>query len=174
MCADRSADGSFWNFSLGFYALPEVAEAFLELQDRCGADVNVLLFLLYRADAGRLLSAADVERIDALAAPWRESVVVPLRSVRRALKAAVGEFHPADTAALRTEVKRIELAAERLQQEKLESMAAAMPGAACDDAAACARIHLKCYARHVGGLEPGPAARILERFGADAAARHRA
>ena len=168
MGADRSADGSFWDFSLKFYALPEVADAFLELQDRSGADVNVMLFLLYLARAGRLLGAADIARIDTLAAPWRETVVAPLRSVRRALRSPVGEFQPGATAALRSDVKRIELAAERLQQEMLERLTDALPEPGGDGPAVCARIHLERYARRLGGLEPGPAARILERFAAAA------
>ncbi len=156
---------SFWNFSTAFYALPGAAETCLELQDRNGADVNVLLFLLHLARAGRLLGPADVARIDALAAPWRKAVVAPLRGVRRVLKAPVGAFEPAVAARLRDEVKRIELAAERLQQETLERLAAAgMPAGAGTDPAACARAHLAAYGEAIGGLDAAAAGRILERF----------
>lgn len=165
MTAPRPVEGSFWDFSLAFYALPGVAEACLALQERCGVDVNVLLFLLYLARVGRLLSPVDVEKIDALAAPWRQAVVVPLRSVRRALKESVGEFRPDATAALRTEVKRIELAAERVQQETLERLfplgAIGEPHA---DSAACARIHLERYGARMSGLERDAAELILTRF----------
>ena len=34
---------SFWDFSLAFYALPGVADACLELQERCSVDVKVML-----------------------------------------------------------------------------------------------------------------------------------
>ena len=60
MPAERPAVPSFWDFSLAFYAMPGVADACLQLQDGCGADVNVLLFLLYRARDGYMLSAAEV------------------------------------------------------------------------------------------------------------------
>ena len=39
----------FWKFSLGYYRGAGVSEACLELQDRCGVDVNVVLFLLWMA-----------------------------------------------------------------------------------------------------------------------------
>ena len=165
MSARPGRGESFWEFSLAFYALPGVADACLELQERNGADVNVVLFLLHLARARRLLAPADVARIDALASPWREAVVAPLRRVRRALKTSVGAFEPAATGRLRGEVKRIELAAERLQQETLERLAAAgMPAGAGTDPAACARAHLAAYGEAIGGLDAAAAGRILERF----------
>jgi len=165
MPAERPAVPSFWDFSLAFYAMPGVAEACLQLQDSGGADVNVLLFLLYRARNGCMLSAAEVRHIEALAAPWREAVVVPLRTVRRTLKAPVGAFPPQLTAALRTEIKRIELAAERVQQETLERLAAIeAPGAACMDSAACARVHLQHYGDCIGTLADDATEQILGQF----------
>jgi uncharacterized protein (TIGR02444 family) len=135
------------------------------LQERCGVDVNVLLFLLYLARAGRSLSAADVERIEMLAAPWQHAVVVPLRSVRRALKESVGEFRPETTAGLRTEVKRAELAAERVQQETLERLfPVSGTGEPGSDPAACARTHFERYGARMGGLEREPAELVLARF----------
>ncbi|MGH8662852.1 MAG: TIGR02444 family protein [Burkholderiales bacterium] len=167
MSAERTTAHAFWDFSFAFYARPGVARACLELQESCGVDVNVLLFLLYLARSRRLLVAADVERIDALATPWRQAIVIPLRNVRRALKAPVGAFHPDATAALRTEVKRIELAAERVQQETLERLAVDEAlGTPCLDPAACARVHLQLYGDRIGALEGDPSERILAQFAA--------
>ena len=45
----------FWRFSLRIY--PAVADTCLELQDRFGVDVNVLLFLLFAARNGQRYSA---------------------------------------------------------------------------------------------------------------------
>jgi uncharacterized protein (TIGR02444 family) len=165
MPAKRRAASGFWDFSLAFYARPGVAEACLELQESCGADVNVLLYLLYLARSGRLLAAADVEHIDALAAPWRQAVVIPLRNVRRALKMPVGAFHPSATAALRTEVKRNELAAERVQQETLERLAPGdATGTPCADPIACARVHLQLYGDRIGAPPCNPSERIAAQF----------
>ncbi len=165
MPAERPAVQSFWDFSLAFYAMPGVADACLALQDSCSADVNVLLFLLYRARDGHMLSATEVRRIEALAEPWRQAVVVPLRTLRRTLKAPVGAFEPEVTAALRTEIKRIELAAERVQQETLERLAASeAPGSACAAPTACARLNLQHYGECIGALAGDPTEHILTQF----------
>lgn len=165
MSSDTTAGSAFWNFSLAFYARPGVAEACLALQDRHDADVNVVLYLLFLARSGRLLDEADVARVQALAEPWQRTVVMPLRAVRRALKAQVGAFEPEATAALRTEIKRIELAAERLQQETLERLAApATLGRPCADAALCARAHLQLYADRIGASGSGLVERLRELF----------
>jgi uncharacterized protein (TIGR02444 family) len=106
----------FWNFSLRVYRRPGVPEACLALQDSAGADVNILLFLLWQASQGRTLEAADLAAIETLVGDWRRDVVIPLRTVRRTLKPL--EADPA-VAALRAQVKQSELAAERVQQEML-------------------------------------------------------
>jgi len=156
---------TFWNFSLTFYALPGVPEACLTLQDEGGADVNVVLYLLFLADRGRLLDAAAIDRIESISIAWREAVVAPLRGVRRRLQTAVGEFEPSQTAALRTDVKRIELAAERLQQEALERLVPASTlGIPASDRNSCARNNLALYARRVPTLPATAVELIQNRF----------
>ena len=56
-------NASFWAFSLKAFAKPPVAQACLDLQDRLGVDVNVLLFLLWCARRGRRLSMRDVGNV---------------------------------------------------------------------------------------------------------------
>lgn len=163
----RDKAGSFWDFSVAFYAQPGVATALLHLQDACDADVNVMLLLLHLARAGRRLDPADVARIDAVAAPWRSGVVVPLRGVRRRLKVPVGVVEPTASAGLRCAVQRIELAAEKLQQQTLESLfPAGAIGSAASDPVACARANLVAYGDCVGRLERKALATVLERFAA--------
>ena len=43
----------FWNFSLELYAGDGVAEACLDLQERRGCDVNILLFCCWLGASGR-------------------------------------------------------------------------------------------------------------------------
>ena len=43
--ADAAAE--LWEFSLDFYARPGVSAALIELQDRAGLDVNLILFALW-------------------------------------------------------------------------------------------------------------------------------
>ena len=84
---DATSQGSpFWRFSLQFYRLPKVADACIALQEEAGVDVNLLLFLLWQAQQRRRLSAPTSRRLKTKIAPWREATVIPLRSVRRALK----------------------------------------------------------------------------------------
>jgi uncharacterized protein (TIGR02444 family) len=113
----------FWQFSLRFYRQPKVAEACITLQEAAGVDVNLLLFLLWHATLKRALSAAEVAELESRIGPWREATVVPLRTVRRALKSPPALVAPATAELFRTKIKAIELEAERLQQEAMFALA---------------------------------------------------
>ena len=85
--AKPSAAGSpFWRFSLRFYRMSGVAEACITLQERSGVDVNLLLYLLWQASQCHVFAADDVAALEGQIAPWRAATVIPLRTVRRALK----------------------------------------------------------------------------------------
>jgi uncharacterized protein (TIGR02444 family) len=115
----KSSGSPFWRFSLQFYRLPGVAEACIKLQEEAGADVNLLLFLLWHGAQLRRLSRAEVERLEQKIAAWRDLAVIPLRAIRRALKSPPGLVEPGTAEAFRTRIKAVELEAERLQQEAL-------------------------------------------------------
>jgi uncharacterized protein (TIGR02444 family) len=123
----------------------------LDLQDRCGADVNVLLYLLFRAAGGAALGADEIGDLDRKVRVWRTEVVQPLRQARRALKAM--ETQSSAHAELRGAVKRVELESERLEQLALEA-------AAPRDAA---RANVAAYLRHLGA-EAGDADALLDAF----------
>jgi len=111
-------DDSLWRFSLRVYALPGVADACLALQGRRGLDVNLLLWCGWRAALGGGVSdAADLRQAIGLTEPWQTEIVRPLRSVRQALKPR--SVQDSDAAALRDEVKRLELDSEYLEQRFL-------------------------------------------------------
>lgn len=112
--------GAFWAFSLKVYADPVVAQTCLELQDGWGADVNVLLFVLWHGVHHYRFDKRTVEGIDRRIEPWRRQIVRPLRAVRRAMKDAPEAWLQPETETLRNEIKRGELEAERLQQTMLE------------------------------------------------------
>jgi len=170
--SETTGDHGVCDFSLRLYSRPEVPPACLALQDEGGADVNLLLFLLYLADCGRLLDETQVIALDDATRPWREKVVKPIRGVRRLLKAEVGAFAPAATGALRDEMKRVELAAEKLQQLTLEALAPpASAGEAADSRKRAAAMHLAHYAT---GCEPWPEDALhvlLDAWADDAASR---
>jgi uncharacterized protein (TIGR02444 family) len=154
----------FWRFSLRIY--PAVADTCLELQDRFGIDVNVLLFLLFAAHNGRKVDAAEVRGIISSVASWNESVVVPLRSVRRFLRSPPEVIEQDATAALRQHVKQVELEAERLQQEglyriqRLEQLGAPEPSRE-----AAARSNVEAYEAELGAaFDPALIEALLAGF----------
>jgi uncharacterized protein (TIGR02444 family) len=119
-----SSGSPFWRFSLRLYRAPGVAEACIRLQEESGADVNLLLFLLWHGTQQRRLAADEVARLDQKIAAWREQAVIPLRAIRRALKspalkAPQGLVEVGTAEAFRTRIKAVELEAERLQQEAM-------------------------------------------------------
>lgn len=149
------ADADFWDFSLAFYARPGVAAACLALQDDCGADVNVVLYLLYLGHEGIRIDRAALDRLDAAVASWRETVVKPLREVRRAIKATGAPGGVDGAGALREDVKRIELESERLEQLALDAATAGIrAGAARVDPQTATRGNLAMYGARNGTLEP--------------------
>lgn len=152
----------FWNFSLQFYAAPSVAESCLELQDRHGADVNLILFALWAASRGSTLDAAAIAAADQQAKPWRETVIKPLRAARRALKQPPDGFDAPAVAALRRNVQAHELEAERLQQA---AMASLVPRPAQHPSLAAARAYLALYATLLGASFPSaPVEALLRAF----------
>jgi uncharacterized protein (TIGR02444 family) len=104
----------FWDWSLAAYRRPGVEEILLDLQDRHGLDVNLLLFACWigATGRGRLSNGMWTELIGATA-DWRATVIEPLRAVRRQLK---GQDDMPGAAMLRQGVKALELDAERVAQ----------------------------------------------------------
>jgi uncharacterized protein (TIGR02444 family) len=129
----------FWEFSLAFYVMPRVEPACIALQDEAGVDVNILLFLLWNATQGRSMSEADVSELDRAVSAWRNTSVIPLRGMRRALKIALPIVDRHTTEGFRNRIKEAELEAERLEQAALYALAQTgrygKPGLAALDAA---------------------------------------
>ena len=104
-----------WDYSLATYRVEEVATTCLTLQDTYGVDVNLLLYAAWLAHINRRLSAAHLNEVDALVTPWRDSVVRPLRQLRRELRGY------SQAAGVREELKALELRAEREQQDQMHA-----------------------------------------------------
>lgn len=111
----------FWTFSLAVYGNTAVRRECLELQDRHGINVNLLLFCLFVGAVHRaVLSRADVKQADGVVNIWHEEVVGSLRATRRALKSSSGDASSVDFNSLYKGVKAQELAAEKFEQMMLE------------------------------------------------------
>ncbi len=150
-------DHPFWDFSLATYGRAGVADACLALQERHGADVNILLFCAWAGGRGARLGREEIGAACAAVDGWHREIVRPLRSVRRRLKTALDGTAPSGLqAALRAAVQRIEIDAEHIEQLRLAERAgpAADRAAAAPDAAA-ARAGMAAYLAVLGA---GPAA----------------
>ena len=115
-------DNLFWEFSIRIYAEPGVADVCLALQERQGADINVVLYCLWIAQQGRgRLTRAQLREILDRVDRWRDDVIVPLRTLRNRLKEGIGSIPMDHSEIVRSTVKRAELDAEHAEQLFLAS-----------------------------------------------------
>ncbi|ACL58225.1 TIGR02444 family protein [Methylobacterium nodulans] len=151
------SEDPLWTFSLDLYGRPGAAPACLTLQDEAGADVTILLYLIWCAATNRSLDAGAVRAADDAVAAWRAAVVEPLRRVRRATKTPL--LAGTGTEAFRDRIKAVEIEAERLA---LAALSAGAPRAGPPlDPLASARRHLDLYALHLGRPLPRAASDAL-------------
>jgi uncharacterized protein (TIGR02444 family) len=109
-----------WAFALAIYARPGVAEACLTLQNEAGVDVMLLLTANFAAVKHRvLLTAHEIRALDEACRLWREQIVWPLRAIRSGLKAGPQPAPSEATEQFRSQVKALELAAEKLENKLL-------------------------------------------------------
>jgi uncharacterized protein (TIGR02444 family) len=131
----------FWAFSVALWGDPSLRAAALRLQDEAGLDVNLAFFCLYLGEVlGRGVDAAALDAASRAIRPWNQSVVQPLRTLRRHL-AEAGE------PAVRSAVGAAELEAERVAQARLIAAVGESPGAPRAGAAAA---NLRLYAGSAG------------------------
>jgi uncharacterized protein (TIGR02444 family) len=107
----------FWDFALEVYRRPGVSDACLTLQERHQVDVNLLLFVCWvGACGGGRLSRDEVVRCREAVAPWHDSIVRPLRGVRRILKGGLGDAPQELSDGLRRAIQAREIDAEHIEQ----------------------------------------------------------
>ena len=150
----KTAITPFWRFSLNFYRQTGVSDACIALQDGCGIDVNLLLFLFWLASERQVLSPDDVKKLDATIKSWRELTIIPIRDARRKLKGAKTFVDPAKQEALRDKVKAVELEAEKLQQEALYAFTQTGPLGKPAEPPAAARGNVAAFERAMGASFP--------------------
>jgi uncharacterized protein (TIGR02444 family) len=151
----------FWRFSLHFYKQAGVSDACIKLQDDCGVDVNLLLYLFWLASDGRQLTADEVKNLDGKVKSWRELTIMPIRDTRRKLKGAVTLLDPNRQEAFRNKVKAVELDAERLQQEALYEFTKSGPLGKAAPKKDAARANVGAYEGAMGKSFPKQAVDVL-------------
>ena len=136
-----------WDYSVTLWGDERARTALVRLQDRNAAhtdvDVNILLFCVWAAATGYgELNAGEILGAISATTPWRDAVVLPLRTARRSLTKGVDPVPPALGAGLLAAVGEAELEAERVEQLMLQHLLdipadqGAAPEAAADAAAA--------------------------------------
>ncbi|NHN38763.1 TIGR02444 family protein [Pseudomaricurvus alcaniphilus] len=109
---------SLWPFNLALYQTPGMESLCIELQDRHGINVNVLLWALWLDQHGVPYRRDFYDRAQRTIHPWHSAVVVPLRRWRRRLPK--GRF----TLGLRRQVGKLELWAEKKELARLQRLTA--------------------------------------------------
>ena len=120
---------SLWDFAVEAYAWPDVEAACLELQDRYGQSVPLLMWGLWVISQRHPLGPKAVRQGVNLARSWEQTVVGPLRQVRRTLKTSIDRIGAARQLELRHCVSEAELHAERVLFDALADLASAAAGA---------------------------------------------
>lgn len=144
---DKSTDRGLWDFAVWLYSEPGVSDACLDLQDRLGLDVDLLLFAVWSAAEGPgRFDASAFEDCIALTAEWREQILKPLRALRRAANDAFESVPSESSRSISVRLRAVELEAERVELTMLERWAGHHAGRAADtEPAAAAASNLVAY-----------------------------
>ena len=122
-----SVGQGFWDFSLAVYRQAGVPEECLALQERLGADVNLLLLCAYLgATRNAVVDRNDIEAAVTASTAWHVDVVRNLRAARQALKPwdeGRDKELQDSSRTLRSAVKKLELDAERIEHDLLANWA---------------------------------------------------
>lgn len=118
-----------WRFAEALYQRPGAEAACLLLQTQ-GADVCLLLCAAWLETRKIACSDERAEVLRAVAQPWQQQVVIPLRQLRQSWREAAQRDNA--LAMLREQIKKLELAAEREQLERLAACTQGWPSGAVD------------------------------------------
>lgn len=111
-----------WDWAERAYGSEGVEAACLHLQDAAGQNVPLLLWAAWAARGGRRPDADTLEAACDVARAWQDAAIAPLRAVRRSLKGRNPDLEDADREAVRSQVKAVELEAERRLLVALETL----------------------------------------------------
>lgn len=150
-----------WDYACALYARPGVQAACLDMQDRLGLDVTLLLACCWAAERGAApLAPALLRELVACTRPWAAEVTAPLRALRRGLAAGPAEMPLASRQHLRGQVQAVELEAERIALDLIAPMLEGLAPAGAPSSAV-ARANLAAYL-DLCGVVPEAAAAALD------------
>jgi uncharacterized protein (TIGR02444 family) len=151
---DTPESRALWTFSLRVYADPGVRRACLALQDQCGADVNLLLLILWLASESKTLTAEGFAILGAVSVAWQCPVLEPLRSLRRGMREELQHQNDPDRREILRRVIELELEAERREQRALALALGSCIQAASAEPSQAAADALLSYAKHLRARFP--------------------
>lgn len=127
---------SFWNYSNEIYRITNVPDACLRLQNEYSLDVNMVLFCCWHgSNFGKMDENLFIQCQD-FSDTWASNSVKPLRGIRTWLKLTGCLDQTLDVEScmnFRHQVKKVELASEKFQQESLEKICNSLPNPDLDD-----------------------------------------
>ncbi len=100
---------ALWQFSLAFY--PKQQSLLLRLQDELAAQVNVILAICWLVTQQRQLNSAQLQNCLAQIATTQQTLIQPLRNIRRSLTPKTLHF--------KAELLALELKAEQQEQAEI-------------------------------------------------------
>lgn len=114
-----------WDFAVEVYDRDGVKKACLALQNRVGADVNMILFLLWLAESGIGQShfAQVMGAALKLSRDWQRNFVEPLRTARNNLKTYAESHQLSNAQANSVEKLRRDVLASELEMERMQMLA---------------------------------------------------
>lgn len=101
-------DNPFWQCSLHLWKNEALRSTLLDLQDKQGQRINLLLFAMWLGLENKLIEP-HLEAIETATLAWHDQIVSPLRQIRKNLPKH----------ALRTKIQESELKAEQIEQALL-------------------------------------------------------
>ncbi|WP_145999167.1 TIGR02444 family protein [Oceanicoccus sp. KOV_DT_Chl] len=149
-------ENPFWQYSLSTYSKEGVEPLLIQLQDECGADVNLLLCACWLGSQGKILAGDNWASLIKVSVKWQSECVIPLRAVRRFLKTQDG------VEGFREQVKALEIEAERCEQELLWQQLTTLVLSTAQQQNAAMKINLETYARFLSGANGLKVSGLLE------------
>jgi uncharacterized protein (TIGR02444 family) len=168
MSAERT--NPFWDYSYALHESKGIGPACIELQDRHGLDVNLILYCSWVAASGRgALDAVALRRAAGTVREWQKRVSSVIRDVRRLLKTDALGVPDELVEEFRKKLLDVEIESERISLDVLLTVAP-VPDGARDDAArrGMVRDNIEGYFK-LAGIVPDERDRAAIALIADAA-----
>ena len=116
-----------WDYTVAIYRKSGVAAACLELQHSAQIDVPLFFCAGYASLTGRCFDESALAWVCDICTPWQKDIVQPLRLIRTQLRQGHEMISRTTTEAFRTEIKSMEIGAERIQIDLMQDLVTKLP-----------------------------------------------